>query len=595
MNSVSEKLQAIHALIDAGEPQRAIAELRVLIRREPGVASWQGMMARASGAAGLHEQALVHAKRCTEMAPTHPTSWAELGTALHHLGKFEESRVAYSKGVELSPTSVIASLGLADVLADMGRQGEAVRHLEIAIQNIPGNEALLGKYSMVLGKLAKMSDALTAAEAALSLYPKSWELAQCACSAANYVVEDPQRLFDIHVRFGKVFEYKGVNPPVRFTNTDLDRPMRVGFVSPDFRAHSVSHFVEPLLAHIDRKQCELFLYCTGPSDNVTKQLRSYGHAFTDCFMKPRKELVDSIRNRQLDILIDLSGHTRGGDSALLRSRVAPLQGNYCGYPNTLGLRSVDFRLVDEVTDPTGQADQYCVEKLVRIEECFLCYQPRTESLTLDTKSVAGGPFTFGCFNAARKISDTFLGLCAAVCKAAPDARLLFKNLDFKDPECVAMIRERALAAGIAADQLVLEGPSKTPLEHLAKYQEVDIALDTFPYSGTTTTCESLLMGVPTITMAGKSHPSRVSASLLNAVKLDGCVAHSPAEFVEVALAWKNTRARGDSQRAALREQFLKSALCDGALFSARFVAALRGIWKERIAAQLAETSRTGTK
>ncbi len=593
MSSSFDRLQAIHALIDAGEPQRAITELRVLIRREPNVASWQGMMARASGAAGLHEQALVHAKRCTEMAPTHPTSWAELGTALHHLGKFEESRVAYSKGVELSPTSVIASLGLADVLADMGRQGEAVRHLEVAIQNIPGNEALLGKYSMVLGKLAKMSDALATAERALKLYPKSWELAQCACAAANYVVEDPQRLFDIHVRFGKTFEFKGANPPVRFTNTELNRPMRVGLVSADFRAHSVSHFVEPLLAHIDRKQCELFLYCTGPSDSVTKQLRSYGHTFVDCFMKPRRELVDSIRNRQLDILIDLSGHTRGGDSALLRSRVAPLQGNYCGYPNTLGLRSVDFRLVDEITDPTGQADAFCVEKLVRIEECFLCYQPRAESLTLDTKRVPG-PFTFGCFNAARKISDTFLELCAAVCSAAPDARLLLKNLDFKDPECVAMIRERALAAGIAEKQLVLEGPSKTPLEHLAKYQEVDIALDTFPYSGTTTTCESLLMGVPTITMVGKAHPSRVSASLLNAVRLDGCVAQNKAEFVELASAWKNTRARGDMQRAALREQFLASALCNGRLFSSRFVAALRGIWRERIAAQMAELSKTGT-
>lgn len=588
MNSGLDKLGAIHALIDAGESQRAINELRILIRKEPRVASWQGMMARASTAAGLYEQALVHARRCTEMSPGHPTPWAELGNALHHLGRYEEARTAYVKGVELAPTSLIASLGLADVLADMGRQGEAASRLETAIKHLPGNEALLGKYSMVLGKLAKMSDALAAAESALKLYPKSWELAQCACSAANYIVEDPQRLFDIHVRFGKLFEYRGPNPAPRFERVRLDRPMRVGLVSADFRAHSVSHFVEPLLAHVDSRACELVIFCTGPSDNVTRHLKSFGHTWHDFFQKPRSGLVATIRNQQLDILLDLSGHTRGGDSALLRSRTAPLQGNYCGYPNTLGLQSVDFRLVDEVTDPTGTADQYCVEKLIRIAGCFLCYSPRVESHELGTARIPGVPFTFGCFNAARKMSDTFLRMCAQVCSAAPDSRLLLKNLDFKDSECIAMIRDRALQAGIAADQLVLEGPSKTPLEHLARYQSVDIALDTFPYSGTTTTCESLFMGVPTITLVGQSHPSRVSASLLNAVKLDGCIAQSKSEFVELALAWKNGPPRGDIERAALREQMLKSDLCNGPFFAQRFVDALRGIWLERLQAQISQ-------
>ena len=588
MSTGFDKLAEIHALIDAGEFQRAITELRTLIRKEPNVASWQGMMARASTAAGLHEQALVHARRCTEMSPSHPTPWAELGNALHHLGRFEEARLAYTKGVELSPTSVIASLGLADVLADMGRQGEAASRLETAIRYIPGNEALLGKYSMVLGKLAKMSDALAAAESALVLYPKAWELAQCACSAANYMVEDPQRLFDIHARFGKLFEYRGANPPPRFERTTLNRPMRVGLVSADFRAHSVSHFVEPLLAHVDSKTCELVMFITGPSDNVTKQLRSYGHVWHNYFQKPRSELIAAIRNQQLDMLIDLSGHTRGGDSALLRARTAPLQGNYCGYPNTLGLKSVDFRLVDEVTDPTGIADQFCVEKLIRIKGCFLCYSPRVESLGLRTDRIPGGPYTFGCFNAARKMSDTFLQLCARVCEAAPDSQLLLKNLDFKDPECVTMIRDRALQAGIAPKQLILEGPSTTPLEHLAKYQAVDIALDTFPYSGTTTTCESLFMGVPTITLVGQSHPSRVSASLLDAVGLDGCIAQSKDDFVKLALAWKN-RTRDNADRAALRQQMLASELCNGPLFATRFVDAIQGVWRERLVAQLSST------
>jgi protein O-GlcNAc transferase len=518
------------------------------------------------------------------MAPNHPTSWAELGDALHHLGRLEEAEAAFAKGVSLSATSTIAALGLANVLCDRGRPAEAQKVLDRALESIPDNEFLLGRYSTCLGKLARMDRALSAAESALLKFPRSWQLAQTACPASNYVTDDPVRLFQIHSRFGRIFEGAGIGISPSITNPDPERTLRIGILSADLRGHSVSHFVEPILKHIDRTACAITMFSVGPSDDVTARLRNYGHPLLELLGKPRKEILASIKKANIDILLDLSGHTLGGDVHLLRSRPVPLIGNYCGYPNSVGMKSIDFRLVDAITDPPGEADKYNVEELVRIEGCFLCFEPRPESIHCEIETVPGLKPTFGSFNAARKISDEYLALCRGVLERVPKSGLVFKSLDFRAQECAQLVQERAAAAGIDVSRLRLIDPTDASHDHLQIYRQIHVALDTFPYSGTTTTCEALFMGVPVVTLLGRSHAARVSASLLRAADIENCIATSPAEYVDLA-AQQMEHMLSDSQgRAVRRAAFLSSDLCNGQLFASRFAAALRTVWRRAVGA-----------
>jgi predicted O-linked N-acetylglucosamine transferase (SPINDLY family) len=356
-------------------------------------------------------------------------------------------------------------------------------------------------------------------------------------------------------------------------------------VSPDFRGHSVSYFVEPLLAHADRKRVTYTLFSTGPKDQITERLKSLGHTFYDFFGRPKSELKERIQSARLDILVDLCGPLRGGDLELLRARLAPLQMNYCGYPNTLGLKSVDYRLVDEVTDPSGWSDAYAAESLIRIKGCFLSFAPRQESLDCDVERVENLPPTFGSFNAARKISDQYLSLCRAVLELVPESRLIFKSMDFRAPECEAIVRERAGVAGIDQARLTLLGPSDAARNHLESYRHMHVALDTYPYSGTTTTCEALLMGVPVVTLMGRTHPSRVSASLLRAAGIEGCVAETAAEYAACAARHMELEVASSDTRRERQRRFLASELCDGKRWAAHFEAALRSAWQKHLGAQ----------
>ena len=580
-----DKVTELHAMIEGGQARKAIDQLRALIQREPQVATWHGLMARASGVVGLDAQAEIHARIMARMRPEHPTSWTELGEALQRQGKMQEARESFDKAVQINPKSALACLGLAGVLTDLGRWGEAQALLHAAIEQIPGNEPLLGRYSMILGKLARMSDAVSQAEQALQKFPRSWELAQCAAVAGNYCIDDPARLFEMHRRFGELFEYRGVLKGPQIENVDPERLLRVGLVSPDFRGHSVSYFVEPLLRHADRTRVEYVLFSTGPRDHVTDMLRSCGHVFHDMFGKPRTLLKERLLGAKLDILIDLCGHMRGGDLELLRARLAPLQINYCGYPNTLGLKSVDFRLVDEVTDPSGWSDACATETLIRVQGCFLSFAPRQGSLECDVERVENLPPTFGSFNAARKISDQYLALCRAVLERVPESRLVFKSMDFRAPECEAIVRDRAGTAGIDQARLTLLGPSDDTRNHLEAYRGMHVALDTYPYSGTTTTCEALLMGVPVVTLMGRTHPSRVSASLLRAAGIDGCVAETAEEFADCAARQMELELANPHSRRERQRKFLSSELCDGKEWAGHFEAALRSAWQMRLGAK----------
>jgi tetratricopeptide (TPR) repeat protein len=355
-------------------------------------------------------------------------------------------------------------------------------------------------------------------------------------------------------------------------------PLSVGFVSGDFYRHSVAHFLLPLLENYDRRRLSIRLYSESPlEDDVTRRLAGLADGL--CRIRGMgDEAVDArIRDDRIDILVDLSGHTPGNRLAVFARRPAPLQVTWLGYPHSTGLPAIDVRLVDAVTDPPQAGDRLATERLVRMRDGFHCYAPLDEAPPTDRGP--GAELVFGCFNDVYKVNEAVIGLWSEILSRVPGSRLLLKSRLLADAVEQRRLQAGFAAHGIDAARIRLLGWARNQREHLALYREMDLALDTFPYNGTTTTCDALWMGVPVVTLAGHGHMARVGASLLAQAGLTDLVADDAEGYVETAVALMGDRARLDRLRRDLRPRFKASPLGDGRGFARRFEAALLEAWE----------------
>ncbi|HEY6837624.1 MAG TPA: hypothetical protein VI389_02660, partial [Geobacteraceae bacterium] len=290
-------------------------------------------------------------------------------------------------------------------------------------------------------------------------------------------------------------------------------------------------------------------------------------------------LADLIRADGIDILVDLAGHTSGNRLRMFTLKPAPVQVTWLGYPATTGLAAMDYRITDAVADPEGSADRLHTERLVRLSHGFLCYAPPQEAPPLSPPPCEENGFiTFGSFNNPAKMGRETLNLWGDVLRDVPGSRLFLKNKIFAEKKTCRFFLDRLAEAGIQP-QRVTFAPHTPSLEgHLGCYGSVDIALDTFPYNGTTTTCEALWMGVPLVTLSGDRHASRVGSSLLSRLGLEELVARTPEEFGVLTVGLASDRARLTALRSTLRGRMQTSPLCDTTLFAMQMEAAYRQMW-----------------
>jgi predicted O-linked N-acetylglucosamine transferase (SPINDLY family) len=338
---------------------------------------------------------------------------------------------------------------------------------------------------------------------------------------------------------------------------------------------------------IDRSQIEFICYSTAAKeDRVTDRLRTHAELWRHVHGKTSREIAEQIRKDKIDILIDLAGLTSGERLAIFSEKPAPVQMTYLGYPNTTGLRAIDYRIVDSITDPDG-SDAFASEKLLRLDPCFLCYKPPTSAPipAAEPPSLANGHITFGSFNTLIKLSDATVDLWSELLKQTPGAKLLLKARQLRDPATRDSTIARFVRRGVDAAAIEVIPATAGLEEHLTLYNRIDVGLDPIPYAGTTTTCEAMWMGVPVVTLAGQTHASRVGASLLHSVKLYDLITTDSASFIAKAKSLAGDSARLRALRSAastsLRSTMQTSALCDAPGFAQRFTQALRAIWVER--------------
>lgn len=408
----------------------------------------------------------------------------------------------------------------------------------------------------------------------------------------NYLPLQPDYISMAHLHYGLVQPVVPVDEVYEVLNTErsstTSRALRFGFLSGDFFRHASASFLLPLLRHRNRDQLHVTLFrCGGvPPDEYTHQFRELADVWLDVGTPDAATLAAKISAAELDILIDLAGHSANNRLDVMARHAAPLQGTWLGYPNTTGLRDVHYRLTDEIADPY-ETSQIFAERLVRMSGPFLCYE-----LPLDAPPVSpvpargGGYVTFGCLSNHNlsKINNVVLECWTRILKAVPNSRLLLKAKQFQYPGSTNSYLGVLEGYGIQASRVKLVPICANVAEHLALYAQVDIALDPFPYNGTTTTCEALCMGVPVVVLRGKhTHVERVGTSLLLHAGLEVFLADDIDDYVELAKDLAGDLDQLVTYRATLRNHVQKSALCDGPDFAHTFLHTWRSLferWRE---------------
>jgi predicted O-linked N-acetylglucosamine transferase (SPINDLY family) len=571
-------VETVETLLSAFKFDQAAAALDTLEQAHPESIELMNLRGYLHLQKGEWAAAIRAVQRACDADPRSERLVMNLGRTQKHAGDPEGALASYERAAQLAPKWDEPYLAIAEIHIDQGRFHKALAWSKTLLERFPNSPGALWTYAMTLHLMGRTDEGMDVARRAMLHSPTAaYQVGSYAHFTNSVPNVTPQWVFEQHQHFGKLmtrhFSWRGA---AARTLPQDGRRLRVGFISPDLRAHSVSFFIEPVFRHRDRAAFELFVYFTKPpGDHVTERLRPLADHWTE-FRKVHPDYVaQRIRADNLDLLIDLAGHTQDNSLVALQQRPAAVQATYLGYPNTTGMTAIQYRIVDSHTDPPG-AEQLASEKLLRLDPCFICFQPPPDQPPpLPPPCNTAGHVTFGSFNMLKKVNDPLIGVWARVLNAVPGSRMLLKSKGLDEPEMADEIAARFASHGVERHRVECLGMIKDMNEHRNIYGRLDIALDTFPYNGTTTTCEALWMGVPVVTLAGNMHAGRVGVSLLSCVGLPDLIARDEDDFVRIASALAADRPRLTALRADLRERMAASPLCDGPGFCRRFEAAMR--------------------
>jgi protein O-GlcNAc transferase len=470
------------------------------------------------------------------------------GVCLSYLDKYRLSELCLKKAISLNDNDAMYHQSLGRALFLQGKLRESFHCYKEALKIAPNDLAIRSSFLFIL----------------------------------NFIPDIPsQTLLNYHFNWGKILS-KNENSKYLHSNTpNPKKTIKVGYVSGDFRRHSVAYFFLPIVMHHNRDKVHVTCYSSNILDDaITEQIKSYVECWRDVRNLTKEETARKINEDEIDILIDLSGHSSHSCLEAFSFRPSPIQGSYLGYPNTTGLGDIDFRLTDFLADPeTSQMDY--TEDLIYLPKGFLCFLPPNLSISVEeAPCLSQGKVTFGSFNALPKINPNVISLWIEILQKVENSQLLLKNKSFSDSSVRHYFLELFTKNGIDESRLIFLPPNKDDKEHLMTYHRVDISLDTFPYNGTTTTCESMWMGVPCVTLVGDQHRGRVGKSLLHQVECQELIANTSQEYIDICVELGENHKRTASLRKGLREKLLTSPLCNTRYFSEIFDYLYGKMWQD---------------
>lgn len=570
----------------AGRLQHAEAAFREILQRQPRHAEALHGLGLVAFRVGRHEPACALIEQALAVDAGNAMYLNNLGTVQLALGRNDAAAGCFQRAVSLQPDYPDALYNLGNTLMAQGRHAEAIGRYQHLLSVKPDYAEAHYNLGNAFQDLGFVDEAIACYRRAISLRPALVAAQSNLLLTLQYLDRIPAaELRDAARQYAATLETPLRNRWPRHTNNrDPSRRLKVGYVSADFRRHSVAYFIEPLLAHHRRDEFDIHCYYSHPQiDPVTDRLQSLAGHWFDCHGLGDTELAAKIQADGIDILVDLGGHTAHSRLPLFAHKPAPVQVAYLGYPATTGLSAMDYRLTDTYADPPAHAERDAgvySETLVRLPRTFLCYRPPAEAPPIAAlPALRSGHVTFGSFNALLKLSPATIALWSRILKAIPDAAMLIKAAGLEHrPACDRLLGMFA-QHGIAPARVTILPRDEGFVAHLERYHAVDICLDTLAYNGTTTSCEAMWMGAPVITLCGDRHASRVGTSLLHNIGLAELVAADEDDYCRIVHSLAVDLPRLSALRAGMRARLYASLLADGSGLAAAIESAYRTMWQ----------------
>ena len=513
-------------------------------------------------------EAIQYAEQAVQADPNSQPGWLNMSYACNMLGMGQRAEESAKRAVALAPTHVGGINNLANALIIQGRIEAAVAMYYKAMDLTPEDPLA---YTNLM--LALVYDARATME----------------------------QVVGVAKRYAQQFEAPVVGQRLAHRNVVLpERRLKVGFISPDFTSHAVMYFAEPVLARLPREQFEVYCYFTyAAGDGVTERVKSHVDRFRYVPDTDPKKTAQMIQDDEVDILIDLAGHTAKNGLRAMAYKPAPVQVTWLGYPGTTGLSSIDWRITDHIADPPG-ADTNYTEKLIRLPGCFAVYRPhiRSQLHRFDPKYqvsplpvLSNGYITFGSCNNIAKLSEQAIAAWSAILKRVAGSKILIEGKDLGREEATHKLRGMFDAHGVGADRLLFV--QRDSAKQYLTYRDIDIALDPFPLTGGTTTFDTLWMGVPIVSLVGKTFRERISTTVLinGGFKEDLC--QTVDAYVERAVALASDTAALAHRRSGQRAQMQASALMNEQRYVDLFGQSLRMAWRQWCQTQEPQGVRSG--
>lgn len=497
---------------------------------------------------GRHAEAAAVLQRAVDLKPDYANAYNNLGIALKLLGRFAEATAAFRRGLKSRDSFWEAHFQLGNILKDQGRVAEAIESYERVLEFEPQAVTTLNNLLCTL----HYRDGITLEE-----------------------------LAGAHGRYDRVFgeQYRGHVRPHDNDRTP-DRPLRLGFVSPDLHRHPVGFFTVRMFEHLDLSQAQAFVYHNSlSSDDITARIRSVSSAWRDVHGWSDDRLTQAIRDDRIDILFDLTGHTRDSRLLVFARKPAPIQVSWAGYVGTTGLRTMDYILADHHEVPP-EAEPHYRERVLRMPDGYVCYEPAACAPPVSPlPGLEKGHVTFGSFNNQAKLGERTIATWSRILHRVSDSRLVLKYYAMSNPAVAGRLREMFARHGVEPDRIDFLGTT-SHAEQMQRYRDIDIALDPFPYNGGLTTLEALWMGVPVVTCPGDTFAGRHSLSHLSTIGLTTTIARDLDDYVAIAESLAGDLPALAVLREGLRERMQSSPVCDGERFARNFETLMRAAWHE---------------
>jgi len=565
-----------------GNPDAAIVHLQQAVALKPDYAEARSNLGVVLQEQGRLEEAIAQHREALVLKPGAANAYYNLGIALQCQGKLDEAVLMYRQALTLNPSSAQASNNLGVVLQGQGKSADAIAQYNRALTLKPDHAEAHSNLGRTLMEQGAIEDATACYRRALALKPDLVNAHSNLLFCLHYdtahestaIVTEYRAWYEQHAR-----KFAAQIAP-HANRRDAERPLRIGYVSADFKRHPVGYFLDPVLAAHDPAIVSVFCYSgVSVADEWTAHIRTHADHWREIAWKSDEDVARIIREDGIDILVDMSGHTGGNRLLVFARKPAPVQVTWIGFFTSTGLETMDYLLADGFySPPLGGA--VLTEQLASMPANHLCFRPPvyTPPVAPSTAAMRGYP-TFGCFNNLSKINGDVVRVWAAILKRLPEARLILKTHALGD----ASVRERYgrmfQEQGIEPHRLDLLGPS-SHAALLDSYGQFDIALDPFPYCGGWTTCEALWMGIPVITLQGASFSSCIGAGLLQTVGVGEWIADTPDRYIEIAAQLGGNIGGLATLREGLRARVAASSLCDADTFAHNLEQVYRVMWRK---------------